>query len=80
MTKLQHLCDASQEKIMALMSFAKLEELLPPNRFARVHKSYLVALNKIDHIERHRIKIANKLIPVSNTYKESFSRLLKGLL
>lgn len=70
----------AKEKLMTLMSFTKLEEMLPSNNFARVHKSYLVALNKIEHIERNRIKIADQLIPISDTYKESFSRLLKGLL
>jgi DNA-binding LytR/AlgR family response regulator len=67
------------EKILTLMSFLKLEELLPASNFARVHKSYLVAIDKIDHIERSRIKIADQLIPISDTYKEAFDRLLHGL-
>jgi DNA-binding LytR/AlgR family response regulator len=70
----------TREKLMTLMSFAKLEELLPPNRFARVHKSYVVAIDKIDHIERNRITIAGQLIPISDTYREGFSKRLKGLL
>jgi DNA-binding LytR/AlgR family response regulator len=70
----------SKEKLMTLLSFAKLEELLPSNKFARVHKSYMVAIAKIDHIEKNRIRIADQFIPISDTYKEAFSRLLKGLL
>lgn len=69
-----------KEKLMTLLSFAKLEELLPSHKFARVHKSYMVAIDKIDHIERNRIKIADQLIPISDTHKETFTKLLKGFL
>ncbi|WP_303310866.1 LytTR family DNA-binding domain-containing protein [Hymenobacter sp. BT730] len=68
-----------EEKIMTLLSFAKLEELLPSQDFARVHRSFLVALDKIDHIEKNRIQIADQIIPISDTYAEAFYKLLKGL-
>lgn len=70
------------KKIMTLQNFKKAEESLPPEDFCRVHKSYLVALNKIEKIERNRIKIGNMLIPVSDTYKKIFFELIekKGLL
>lgn len=64
-------------KIMTLMSFAKLEELLPSSEFCRVHKSYLVALKKIKSVERGIIIIADQRIPVSNTYKDSFYSKIK---
>jgi DNA-binding LytR/AlgR family response regulator len=68
-----------KEKIMTLMSFSKLEELLPASNFARVHKSYMVAIDKIDYIERNRIKIGDQVIPISDTYKDAFDKLLRGL-
>jgi len=64
------------EKIMTLMSFKKMEELLPRDNFARVHKSYIIAINKIDSVERNRIKIKNNSIPVGDTYKKRFYELL----
>lgn len=67
------------EKIMTLLNFAKLEELLPAQDFVRVHRSFLVAINKIDHIEKNRIRIADHLIPISDTYGERFFAQLKGL-
>jgi DNA-binding LytR/AlgR family response regulator len=67
------------EKIMTLLSFAKLEELLPAQNFVRVHRSFLVALDKIDHIEKNRIQIADQIIPISDTYAEDFYKMLKGL-
>ena len=69
----------TEEKIMTLLSFAKLEELLPSLDFARVHRSFLVAIDKIDHIEKNRIQIADQLIPISDTYAEAFYKMLKGL-
>jgi len=69
----------TKEKIMTLLSFAKLEELLPTQDFARVHRSFVVAIDKIDHIEKNRIRIANQIIPISDTYNESFYKKLRGL-
>jgi two-component system, LytTR family, response regulator len=66
-----------ERKIMTLMSFAKIEELLPSAEFCRVHKSYLVALTKIRSVERGVINIADQKIPVSNTYKDNFYSKIK---
>lgn len=63
-------------KIMTLLKFKTLDEILDPQRFIRVHKSYVVAIDKIDYIENNAIKIHNKLIPVSSTYKVAFFNLL----
>lgn len=68
-----------EEKLMTLLNFAKLEELLPAKEFARVHRSFLVAIDKIDHIEKNRIWIAGQSIPISDTYSEAFYSMLKGL-
>lgn len=59
-------------KIMTLQSFSKLEEVLPPGNFCRVHKSFIVAIDKIKSVERGVISISDTRIPVSNTYRESF--------
>lgn len=67
-----------EEKIMTLLNFARLEEMLPAQGFARVHRSFLVAIDKIDHIEKNRIQIAGQVIPISNTYADAFYNKLKG--
>ena len=66
------------KKIMTLQNFSELEKLFPTHLVCRVHKSYMVALNKIDSIERSRIKIADQLIPISETYKEAFLQLINS--
>jgi DNA-binding LytR/AlgR family response regulator len=53
--------------------------MLPPQNFARVHRSFMVAIDKIDHIEKSRIRIGNEFIPISDAYNESFYKKLKGL-
>jgi DNA-binding LytR/AlgR family response regulator len=60
------------KRIMTLLNYKKLEEMLPPRQFIRVHKSFIVAIDKIDSIERNRIKIADRLIPVSETFRKTF--------
>jgi two-component system, LytTR family, response regulator len=65
------------KKIMTLQSFSKLEESLPAKKFCRVHKSYIVAIDKIKSIERNVIVIADRRIPVSNTYRDSFFSRIK---
>jgi two-component system LytT family response regulator len=66
----------SEKRVMTLQTFSELEQELP-SKFCRVHKSFIVALDKIESIERDRIKIEDKLIPISETYKESFYKLIK---
>lgn len=67
-----------KEKIMTLLSFSKLEEMLPERKFIRVHRSYMVALEKIDHIERNRIRIVDQFIPIGNSYADTFFRMVKS--
>jgi len=54
-----------------------MEDALPEKHFIRVHKSYIVALNKIDSIERSRIQIGDKIIPVGDTYRDDFFRIIE---
>jgi two-component system LytT family response regulator len=69
--------NCTDKKIMTLQSFAKLEESLPAKKFCRVHKSYIVALDKIKSVERGIILIGSQRIPVSNTYKDNFYTKIK---
>lgn len=64
------------KKILTLQTFSELEKLLPKNQFCRVHKSYIVSVNKIISVERHRIKMQENFIPISDNYKERFYSLI----
>ena len=67
----------TSKRIMTLQSFNDLENIIPPSIICRVHKSYMVAINKIETIERRRIKINSTLIPISDTYKDFFLKYIK---
>jgi DNA-binding LytR/AlgR family response regulator len=66
----------STRKILTSQTFSDLELDLPKTKFCRVHKSYIVTLNKIDLIERNRIRIKDEYIPISETYRENFYNLI----
>jgi len=65
------------QRIITLQLMKQLEEILPGNRFVRVHKSYIVALDKVNSIERQEIHIKDRIIPIGNTYQEHFYKLLE---
>jgi DNA-binding LytR/AlgR family response regulator len=65
------------ERIMTLLNLGELETMLPNSRFVRVHKSYIVSIEKIDSIERQRIYIGEEVIPISKTYKEIINKLVR---
>ena len=66
------------KKIMTLQTFKELEDEIPSSVVCRVHKSYMVGIDKIESIERDRIKMMDVLIPISETYKKSFFELINS--
>ena len=66
------------ERVITLQNMKRMEDALPERHFIRVHKSYIVSLNKIDSIERSRIFIGDKVIPVGDTYREEFFKIVDG--
>jgi len=66
----------TKNKIMTLQNFNNIETSLPSNNFIRVHKSYIIAIDKIESIERNTIKIRDKIIPIGLSYKNKFFSIL----
>jgi two-component system, LytTR family, response regulator len=64
------------KKIMTLKTFKDFETDIPSDIICRVHKSFMVSLDKIDSVERDRIKIKDTLIPISETYRKFFFDLI----
>ncbi|GMN08394.1 LytTR family DNA-binding domain-containing protein [Croceitalea sp. MTPC5] len=54
------------------------DDLLPVTHFQRVHKSFIIALDKIDQIEGNNILISNRKVPIGRTYKSNVSLLLSN--
>jgi DNA-binding LytR/AlgR family response regulator len=64
------------KKIMVLTTFKALENKLSAPKFLRIHKSFMVALDKIDKVEYQHIKISGVSIPIGSTYRKAFYELL----
>ncbi len=65
--------------ILTLNSLKKLQEILPESRFVRVHRSFIVALPKIDSIQRSRIVIGKTFVPVGENYKSAFKDMIASI-
>jgi DNA-binding LytR/AlgR family response regulator len=67
------------KKYMTYLTFKSVEEYLPSDKFIKVHKSYIVAVSKIDSIEGNDIRIGQLHIPISRNQKEAvMEQLLKN--
>lgn len=66
------------EKILTLMNFKTMEHNLPNDSFIRVHKSFIASLNNIDYVEKNLIKIGDRKLPISESYKKQFFHLLEN--
>lgn len=58
------------------MSLKEIEDVLPPDKFIKVHRSFIVNLDKVKIVERSRIVFGKTYIPVSDTHKVEFMRRL----
>lgn len=68
----------AEEIIISHEKISSLEELLPTSDFLRVHKSFIVAVNKIKLIEGNRIKIRAHFVPIGQTYKNNLKQLFRS--
>ena len=69
--------EGEAKPILSLMSMKNLEEMLPADRFVRVHRSFIVQPEKIRVIERGRIVFGNEYIPVSDNYKQRLQEVIE---
>lgn len=71
----------TQKRYITLLSLKQLEKELSPDKFLRVHRSFIVSLDKVELMEGHRLVIKDKKIPVSRSLQEAiFNRLIGGRL
>jgi DNA-binding LytR/AlgR family response regulator len=66
--------------ILTKTTMKNILEKLPPESFLRVHKSYIVSVDKIEMIENSRIVIGNQRIPIGESYRTSFFNIINGHL
>ena len=64
------------------VSYAKLkniEELLPAIKFTRIHRSYIININKIETMNQQNVQVGEKILPISLTYKEELLSKIQKL-
>ena len=60
------------EPISSLISMKEIEEQLPPSKFMRVHRSFIVNLSNIEIVERNRIVFGKTYIPIADSRRDDF--------
>lgn len=70
-----HLTD-KPHPILSLMSMKGLEETLPSTKFIRIHRSFIIQINKIDSISKNRVTIRDIELPIGDSYKQEFNRII----
>ncbi|NLX66078.1 MAG: response regulator transcription factor [Bacteroidales bacterium] len=68
--------EGNPKPVLSLISLKSLEEDLPRERFMRVHRSYIIQKSKITSINKKRILIGEKQIPMGETYRKSFLSII----
>lgn len=59
-------------KTVTLQSIKRLEQVLPGDKFVRIHKSYLVAIEQIDTVMKNQLRIKEVTLPIGETYRSNF--------
>ena len=68
--------DTDAKPIITLLSMKKMEERLPAN-FMRIHRSYIINLNKIEEVNKNRVILdKDTYLPIGDLYKEAFQSYL----
>ncbi|OJJ19143.1 DNA-binding response regulator [marine bacterium AO1-C] len=70
---------AKGQQIMTLQSLRKLEdEILPPDQFIRIHRSYIVAIDQVQVLEGNELVIGQERLPIGKTYREEVMKRVFG--
>lgn len=69
--------EGADKPVLTIMRIKTFEENLPPAAFVRVHRSFMVNIQKIDFIKKNRIHLGNHEIPVGDLYAENFFKRIE---
>jgi DNA-binding LytR/AlgR family response regulator len=71
----------SSKPIVPKLSLKMVEEMLPEDHFARIHKSYIVNEDKVVSLQKREVQLVNQItLPLSRNYRPNYSRLLANSL
>lgn len=67
-----------ERRIMTMQTIGKMQEALPHPRFFRIHKSYIIALDKLEAFGKNHVQIMGEEIPIGSMYKQAFLSYLEN--
>jgi DNA-binding LytR/AlgR family response regulator len=71
--------EGERKALITHLTMKSVEDMLPASQFMRVHRSYIIALNKIRSVDRNDcIYIGDEIICVTDAYREEFSKFLNS--
>ena len=62
--------------VLTLMTLKAMLEKLPSKEFARIHRSYIVPLSKVEKFSKNKITVAGKEVPIGSSYADVYDRLI----
>ena len=70
-------CDDKERPVIVLLSMKKIEEHLPSNMFIRIHRSFIINLDKISEVQKNHVFLEGDVsLPIGDNYKEAFMNYL----
>ena len=69
----------TEKMIISYQSLKNIETLLPSTAFPRIHKSFIIALSRIDLIEGNHVRIKDREISIGTNFKTDFEKLIKSI-
>ena len=67
-------------KLVTNLSMKKIINLLPEDQFYRIHKSFIISLDKIDSVEGNMVSVNGTKLPIGNSYRQDFSEFINRFL
>ena len=72
-------CEDKSKPVIVLLSMKKIEEHLPSNMFMRIHRSFIINLNKICEVKKNHVVIEGDIsLPIGDNYKDAFMNYLNS--
>ena len=70
----------TQKPILTLLSMKYLEEILPPDKFVRIHRSFIISISNIEYVGKSKVFINSRGLQISDFYRDIFFSRIKGML
>ena len=72
-------CEDKDKPVIVLLSMKKIEEHLPSNKFMRIHRSFIINLDKVSEVKKNHVLMEGDVsLPIGDNYKDAFINYLNS--